>query len=147
MKKTLLILSVLLLNFGILSSVHAHQSESDVITVDEIVRVYDGDTITVNIDAWPALLGKEIGIRVRGIDTPEIRGECEYEKVRAKLARDFAEQVLREAQSVQLVSMERGKYFRIVADVMHDGKSLAYTLMEHGYGRPYTGGSREGWCD
>lgn len=116
------------------------------IVVDELVRIYDGDTITVNIDMWPPLLGKEISIRVRGVDTPEIRGECQTEKDRAYAARDFAEKKLREAHVITLRNPERGKYFRLIADVYYDGKNLSDALIQNGYGRPYEGGSRDGWC-
>ena len=34
---------------------------------------YDGDTVTVNIDNVPALFGSHIPVRVRGIDTPEMK--------------------------------------------------------------------------
>ena len=40
----------------------------------EYVRNYDGDTMTVNIPGVHPLFENEIGIRVRGIDTLEIRG-------------------------------------------------------------------------
>ena len=37
------------------------------------VRNYDGDTVKVNIPEIPRLFGEEISVRIRGIDTPEIR--------------------------------------------------------------------------
>lgn len=116
------------------------------IYVDEVVRVYDGDTITVNIEQWPPIAGQEVGIRVRGIDAPEIRGECPEEKVRARAARDFALLELRAAETVELRAIDRGKYFRVVADVYVDGDLLADRLVKEGLARKYDGGPRSGWC-
>jgi len=58
----------------------AAQAEYGNVLVGDIARVYDGDTITVNVPQWPDIVGEEVGIRVRGIDTPEIRGGCEAEE-------------------------------------------------------------------
>ena len=40
----------------------------------QYVRAYDADTITVNSKDLPPVFDEELGIRVAGIDTPEIRG-------------------------------------------------------------------------
>ena len=50
------------------------------IKASEVVSVYDGDTIKVNIEGYPPIFGKAISIRIRGIDVPEIRGKCPIEK-------------------------------------------------------------------
>ena len=51
-------------------------------TPAEVVRVVDGDTIEVNAHYWPGHTwrGK---VRLRGIDTPELRGKCEIETLMA----------------------------------------------------------------
>ena len=59
------------------------------VTVSKVISVYDGDTFRVNIDSLPPIVGKNIAIRVNGVDTPEIRGKCQYEKDLALEARDF----------------------------------------------------------
>ena len=46
------------------------------VTVSKVISVYDGDTFRVNIDSLPPIVGKNIAIRVNGVDTPEIRGKC-----------------------------------------------------------------------
>lgn len=112
----------------------------------ELVRVYDGDTITVNIPGWPPVVGEEIGIRVRGVDTPEIRGKCSREKQQALQARDYLRRHLAEANSIELHDIERGKYFRLVATVLADGVDIAQILIAADLGRRYNGGSRSGWC-
>ena len=50
---------------------------------------YDGDTCKFDIPDVPDVFGKGLSIRIRGIDTPEIRGKCENEKVLAKKAKEF----------------------------------------------------------
>lgn len=120
---------------------------SESVTVSQIVRVYDGDTITVDVAEWPSIVGDDIGVRIRGVDTPELRGKCEEEKAAARLARDFTKKMVMNAKVVVLSGIERGKYFRIVADVYADDVSVSSVLIEHGFGRAYDGGKRAGWCD
>ena len=40
--------------------------------------------------------------------------------------------ILKDAEQINLKNMERGKYFRIAADVYVDGESLADMLIEAG---------------
>ena len=110
-----------------------------------VVSVYDGDTIRVEASIWPGLTWQG-SVRVRGIDTPELRGKCPEEKEMALAARDFVrEQVGRE---IILVDFERGKYAgRVVASVrLTNGTDLTEVLVKTGHGRPYDGGAREPWC-
>ena len=48
--------------------------------VSKVISVYDGDTFRVNIDSLPAIVGKNITVRLNGVDTPEIKGKCQHEK-------------------------------------------------------------------
>lgn len=41
----------------------------------KVTKVYDGDTITVDIDLGFGIVMKEQSIRLLGIDAPELRGE------------------------------------------------------------------------
>jgi endonuclease YncB( thermonuclease family) len=44
--------------------------------------------------------------------------------------------------------MKRGKYFRIAADIIVDGESLADLLVEAGMAVKYDGGKKKKvWCD
>ena len=54
----------------------------------KVIKVYDGDTVTVEAYPWPGLEAKA-SVRVDGVDTPEIRGKCEAEKQKAIEARDY----------------------------------------------------------
>jgi len=44
-----------------------------------------------------------------------------------------------------LRNIDRGKYFRIVADVYIDGKSLAQMLLTKGLAKVYDGGKKSEW--
>lgn len=120
------------------------------LTVTGVVSVYDGDTLRVNLDCDAPLFCDNMPIRVRGIDAPEIRGKCEAEKQKAIQARNvlraLIEQATKEGRTVVLHEPERGKYFRLVADVTINGASVAQALINQGLARPYDGGKREGWC-
>ena len=117
------------------------------IKVDEVTSIYDGDTFRVNIKSFPPIVGKKMAIRVNGIDTPEMRGKCYKEKSLARAAKKYTVNFLRSSKKIELINMQRGKYFRIVADVYGDGRSLAEDLIKNGLGVPYYGGTKvKDWC-
>ncbi len=116
------------------------------VTVSKIISVYDGDTFRVNIDSLPPLIGKNIPVRLEGVDTPEINGKCQYEKDLALKARDFVRRKLFNATEIKLNDLQRGKYFRIVAKVYIDGVSLEEELLQNGLAYQYNGGKKSSWC-
>jgi micrococcal nuclease len=112
------------------------------------VRNYDGDTVTFNLPGLHPIISEKINIRVNGIDTPEIRGRCEKEKYDAKQAKEMVADILKDAEQITLKNMERGKYFRIAADVIVDGESLADMLVEAGMAVRYGSGKKtHKWCE
>ena len=115
--------------------------------VSKVISVYDGDTFRVDIDSLPPIVGKNIPIRLNGVDTPEIQGKCKYEKDLAIEARDFVRNKLANAKEIKLTKLHRGKYFRVVADVMIDGVSLKQELLDNKLAYKYTGGKKSSWCD
>lgn len=112
----------------------------------ELVSVYDGDTITVTIPGWPTVIGHRIGVRLKGIDAPEIAGKCEAETRLALRARDALAALLWAARRVEIMEIERDKYFRLLAVVVADGKDAGKRQLAQGLARPYRGGRRESWC-
>ena len=109
---------------------------------------YDGDTITFNLPKLHPIIGKKISIRVDGIDTPEIKGKCEKEKYEAQQTRDMVADILMDAEQITLKNMKRGKYFRIVADVIVDGENLSDMLIEAGVAIKYSGKKKNHqWCE
>ena len=56
--------------------------------------------------------------------------------------------ILKDAEQITLKNMERGKYFRIAADVFVDGENLADVLIEAGMAISYDGGKKTyKWCE
>ena len=113
------------------------------------VKNYDADTITFNIKGLHPIIGNKISIRVNGIDTPEMRGGSDCEKKRSIESKLMVQKMMKEAKQIDLLNISKGKYFRIVADVMVDGNvSVAKMLMDTGYAYPYDGGTKLkiDWC-
>jgi len=109
---------------------------------------YDGDTIRFDLPGYPPIAGDDIRVRVNGIDTPEIKGKCEKESYDAKQAKEMVADILKDAEQIVLRNMERGKYFRIAADVIVDGESLGDMLIEAGMAVRYDGGKKnKNWCE
>ncbi len=138
---------VLTLSFFLLVSFSSYAGKKTYgdVEVTEVVRVYDGDTITVNIAGFPDIIGEEIGIRVLGVDTPEIRDKNQMIKEFAKYVRDCVKDFLKGSNKIFLCDMKRDKYFRIVADVIVDNESLGVKLIEAGFAKPYDGGKKNQW--
>jgi endonuclease YncB( thermonuclease family) len=86
-----------------------------------------------------------IGIRINGIDTPEMRDNRPHIKALARKAKQYTVQRLRESHKIILRNIQRGKYFRIVADVYVDGSSLGQELISAGLAKPYDGGKKPKW--
>jgi len=111
------------------------------------IKNHDGDTLTVNIPGYPDIIGKEISIRVLGIDSPEIKGICDNEALLAVQAKRFVNEQLTGASKIDIVEVGRDKYFRIDGDVVYDGKSLRKEMLDRGYAFPYDGGTKiNHWC-
>ena len=114
----------------------------------EYINNYDGDTVTFNIPNLHPLLGQKVNIRLSGVDTPEIRTKNKCEKTKAKKAKAIVAKLLKNAKRIDLTNVSRGKYFRIVADVIVDGTSLRKLLLRSGYAYAYKGGTKKriDWC-
>jgi|TARA_Y100000389_G_scaffold187934_1_gene209880 endonuclease YncB( thermonuclease family) len=142
MKKLFLVITLCLGAFVVQAA-----TEYGSVTVSKVISVYDGDTFRVNIGSLPPIVGKNIPIRLEGVDTPEIQGKCQYEKDLAIKARDFVRSKLDNAKEIMLNNLQRGKYFRIVADVTVDGVSLEKELLENELAYKYSGGKKSSWCN
>jgi len=107
---------------------------------------YDGDTCYITVSALPKEL-QTMSIRILGIDTPEIRGECEYEKELATKAKMFANTAFRSASKIELKNIDWDKYGgRILADVYLDGELYSQKLINANLAKPYFGDKKESWC-
>jgi endonuclease YncB( thermonuclease family) len=111
----------------------------------KVVSIYDGDTFKCSIKGYPAIIGENVGIRISGIDCPEMTDKRLNIKALAQQAKQYTVARLRAGKVICLLNMRRDKYFRIVADVTVDGKDLAQELITKGLAKPYDGGTKEGW--
>ncbi len=108
---------------------------------------HDGDTIRFDIPGVHPLLGDDIPVRLRGVDTPEMRGNCPAEREKARAAKKLVQEILSKAQRITLKETGRGKYFRIVARVLADDVDLGELLLKKRLAVPYRRGRRGGdWC-
>lgn len=112
------------------------------------VKNFDGDSITFNIPDTPSIVGENMVVRLRGIDTPELlRSRCPAEKEKAKKAQRLVQSLLKNARVINLLNIDRGKYFRILANIEFDGQDLAKILLHKNLAVPYFGGTRDhDWC-
>lgn len=140
-------LTIVLLLLAITFHINAKPKEYGKVIVEGVTSIYDADTFRVNIKGYPPIVGQHIPIRVMEIDAPEIRGKCKKEKELARKAKNVTVEILRNAKIIELHNMKRGKYFRILAQVIVDGKNLGQLLIKSGHARSYSGGARLGWCD
>ena len=124
------------------------QHNRDTLRCVKVLKNYDGDTITVDVPGVHPLLGEKVSVRVYGIDTAEVRGHGPCEKDAARVARNLVAATLRDAKQVDLRNVQRDKYFRILADVVVDGRSLSEILIKNGLAVAYDGGTKQAtnWC-
>lgn len=118
-----------------------------------VVRVYDADTVTVDVFPWPSI-SVRTKVRIRGIDTPERRRyKCPGEKQLAKQSTNYVRGLLPRGTRVQLTEVSFGKYAnRVIGNLMIgsiDDKwtSLGEILLAAGYAKPYKGRKKLGWCE
>lgn len=111
-----------------------------------VLRVYDGDTLTLRVPGWPPLFSPT-PVRIAGFDAPEIYGDCAYERELARASRDRLAAMIEGGRTLRLDGLERGMYRRIVGRLSIDGEPVAEVLLGAGLARPYDGESaREPWC-
>lgn len=123
------------------------------VTVDEVVSFTDGDTFTATINDWPPIIGERIPVRIEGIQAPERRSRCDTEAEKARErqlaadARIYLVERLRGAESIELRRIERGSFFRIIAEVWADGENVGQEMIEAGHALPYQPGQGgRSWC-
>lgn len=129
---------ILLFILGV--TITAQTFKSDTVRIDKLVRVYDGDTIFVDIYNLHPLIGDNIGIRLNGIDTPELRKK--NERKRGLELKYILIDKLMSCTEIYLKNMKRGKYFRIVADVYCDNENVNEYMLKQPDVYEYHGGKK-----
>lgn len=110
-----------------------------------VVRVVDGDTVYLDVDLG-FMTRRIIDVRLKGIDTPEIRGASREAGLKAK---SFTEQALPPGATVMVNTYKAEKYGRFLADIWYlpgtadlkqiqeMGRHLNQELLDHGLAVPY----------
>lgn len=96
----------------------------------KVVDVYDGDTITVEIDL--GFTSKRLEkLRLAGINAPELKKE---EREAGLKSRDILRKWILDKKVVVLTEKDKtGKYGRYIATVYYDGENINKKLVDQGY--------------
>ena len=106
-----------------------------------VKAVYDGDTVTVDIDlGFNSKLCNE-KLRLLGINAPEIRGGTDETRQKAREARDFLRSlILNKHVTVRTVKDQKGKYGRYLAIIyLPDGQCVNLSMIENNHAEKYIG--------
>ena len=110
-----------------------------------LISVTDGDTFKARVPVWDNI---EVvtSVRLAGVDTPELKGKCAAEKALALKAKARLTELLT-GKEITISNIKLDKFAgRIDATVTADRDDVGATLILEGLARPYTGGTRQGWC-
>ena len=110
----------------------------------KVTRVVDGDTIDVNIDLGFSIWHKA-RVRMAGIDAPESRTRNKEEKVLGLAAKTRLKELLKGQKVSIQCTKEKGKFGRVLADVIVNDKIINSHLIDEGHAREYHGGKKIPW--
>ena len=97
-----------------------------------ITDVYDGDTVTAQMDLGFKITFTE-KLRLFRIDAPEIRGEQREEGL---IVRDILrEKILNKIVTVETIKDKKGKYGRYLAEIFIDEVNINDWLVYNGYAK------------
>jgi len=98
--------------------------------VKEIIKVYDGDTITAVVDLGFSVYSVQ-RLRLARINAPEIRGR---ERPQGLIVRDRLREILDSAENITIRTKKdkKGKYGRYIAEVIADKINVNDLLLEEG---------------
>lgn len=110
-----------------------------------VIKVYDGDTITI-ASKLPYATSPlyRFQVRLNGIDTPEMKGKdvLNEEKIAANNAREFVHGLIFN-RYVRLENVKNEKYGRILADVYIGDTNLNELLLKERYAVKYDGKTKQ----
>jgi endonuclease YncB( thermonuclease family) len=115
-------------------------------TVKKLDRIYDGDTFYCYVRGHNPIDNKPVGIRIRGIDTAEMKDPDPKNQKKAQKAKELVSQELKNARTIHLYNVNlKDKYGRVLATVFCDRRDLAKILLEERLAKKYDGGKKEKW--
>jgi micrococcal nuclease len=113
----------------------------------KVLKVYDGDTITVAGDFFKCGKYFRHKVRLKGINAPEIRTKCPREKKLGLEARQYLRDIIEKQIVTLIIGDNNDKYGRTSAVVVSDNIDICEHLVQMGYARYYDGGKRTPWYD
>ena len=112
-----------------------------------IAKVVDGDTVDVDIDLGFGMVYKKQRVRMLGIDTPESRTRDLVEKKFGKASKKHLKGLLEEAESITLISHDKGKFGRILGELFVHTEETRVNVNEKmitdHHAVPYTGENKD----
>lgn len=101
----------------------------------KVVKVYDGDTITVDVDLGFGVWMHKQKIRLVGINTPEVRGEEREEGLKS---RDWLrEKILDKQITLRTAKDRKGKYGRWLGAVILHSTNINQEMISLGLAEKY----------
>lgn len=95
-----------------------------------ITSVYDGDTVTADVDLGFRNWVKGEKLRLNRINTPEVRG---VERPEGLISRDWLRELLMDQDVIiKTLKDKKGKYGRYVVEIYLDGRNVNDWLVEEG---------------
>ncbi len=103
------------------------------VIVDKVLAIEDGFILSCNINQWPAVIGRNIRVRVNAVESPskETDKPEEINKLKTEIKK-FMQTTLKKSKVIILRNIKRGKTFSLVADVIVDANSLADLMIDKG---------------
>lgn len=108
-----------------------------------VIKVYDGDTITIASKLpYADSPTYRFSVRLNGIDCPEIKSKNENEKLCAKIAKNYVEELLLH-KNIVLKNVTTEKYGRLLADVYLNDLCINNELLTKKLAVSYDGGTKK----
>lgn len=96
-----------------------------------VTGVYDGDTITADVDLGMHTWQRGVKVRLARIDAPEVRGD---EREQGFAARDWVrERILGKEIVIQTIKDKKGKYGRYLGEIWLNDENLNDAIVSAGH--------------
>ena len=112
----------------------------------KVIKVYDGDTVTVASRMTGTNIVYRFSVRLAGIDTPEMTSKNNLEKERAIFVRDQLHDLVF-GKIVLLKNLSMEKYGRILADIYLDDLHVNQYMINNQYAYVYNGGKKQAFAE
>lgn len=100
-----------------------------------VTGVYDGDTITVDIDLGFDIILKNQKIRLIGINAPEVRGITREDGIKSR--NRLRELILKKKITLETIKDKKEKYGRFLGKIYLNGVYINDQLISEGFAEQY----------